>query len=104
MRATPLYFLWDYNDVDRAFWAEHFEEWLPRRIIDAHTHIMEPSLRMVPMTEAMRQQYWVSEVFEPIDFPTADHCHALVFPQREFSCVAFGFPDLDFDVEGGNTY
>jgi uncharacterized protein len=104
MGPAPLHFVWQYTDVDRAFWAEHLEGWLPRRILDAHTHIMDPSLRRAPMTESMRRQYWVNEVFEPIDFSTADHCHRLVFPNRDVTCVAFGIPDLDFDLERGNAY
>jgi predicted TIM-barrel fold metal-dependent hydrolase len=104
MLPTPLYFVWDYTDVDRAFWAEHLENWLPARIIDAHTHVMDGALRRVPMTEAMRKQYWVSEVFEPIDAATAAHCLATVFPRREVKCLAFGIPDLDFDLEAGNDY
>jgi predicted TIM-barrel fold metal-dependent hydrolase len=102
--AQPLHYLWHYSEVDRAFWAEHLEGWVPRRLLDAHTHIMDPRYRRVPMTEAMRKQYWVSEVFEPIDFAGADRCHALVFPNRQLSCVAFGIPDLDFDLEAGNDY
>jgi hypothetical protein len=104
MNPIPLYFLWHYNDVDCAFWAEHLESWLPHRIFDAHTHIMDARFRLTPMTEAMRRQYWVNEVFEPIDFPTADWCQRLVFPNRDVKCVAFGVPDLDFDLEAGNNY
>jgi predicted TIM-barrel fold metal-dependent hydrolase len=104
MPDSPLYFLWHYTDVDRAFWTEHLEDWVPSRLIDAHTHIMHPRFRRAPMTEAMRRQYWVSEVFEPIDAPDAERCCRLVFPGRQVKCVAFGVPDLDFDIEGGNTY
>jgi uncharacterized protein len=104
MSSVPLYFHWQYTDVDRAFWAEHLEAWLPARIIDAHTHVMDARFRLVPMTEAMRRQYWVSEVFECIDAATAEHCVRTVFPGREVRCVAFGFPDLDFDIEGGNAW
>jgi uncharacterized protein len=104
MSSSPLHFVWHYTDVDRAFWAEHLEDWLPHRILDAHTHVADPRLRLEPMTEAMRRQYWVNEVFEPIDAPTAERCHRTVFPGREFGCVAFGVPDLSFDVDGGNVY
>lgn len=104
MSPTPLHFLWNYTDVDRAFWAEHLEDWLPSRMIDAHTHIADPRHRLSPMTETMRRQYWVNEVFEPIDAPTADHCHRTVFPGRDFNCVAFSVPDLDFDIDRGNRY
>ena len=104
MNSVPLHFVWQYTDVDRAFWAKHLEGWLPRRIFDAHTHVADPALRLTPMTETMRRQYWVNEVFEPIDAPTAEYCHRTVFPNREVSCLAFGVPDLDFDIDGGNAY
>ena len=102
--GQPLHFVWEYTDVDRVFWEEHLESWLPRRLIDAHTHVALAAHRRVPMTDAMRRQYWVNELFEPIDAPTAERCHRLVFPNREVSCVAFGMPDLDFDLEAGNAY
>ena len=102
--ATPLHFVWNYNDVDRAFWEEHFENWLPRRILDAHTHISHPRLRLEEMTDGRRRQYWVNELHEPIDAPAAERCYRTVFPNREFTCVAFGHPSLDYDVEGANAY
>lgn len=104
MSSTPLHFHWTYTDVDRAFWETHLADWLPQQILDAHTHVTDPALRRMPITETMRRQYWVNEVFEPIDAPTAEHCSRTVFPGREFSCVAMGVPDLAFDVEGGNRY
>jgi hypothetical protein len=104
MNPIPLHHVWHYTEVDRAFWQEHLEAWLPQRLLDAHTHIADRGLRRAPMTDAMRQQYWVNEVFEPIDAPTADRCHQTVFPGRQFRCVSFGVPDLDFDLDGGNAY
>ena len=104
MKPTPLYFVWDYNDVDRAFWNEHLEDWLPKRILDAHTHIFHPQFRLEPMTDTKRRQYWVNELLEPIDAPTAEHCYRTVFPNRETTCLAFGLPDLSFDVEAGHHY
>lgn len=104
MTPTPLYFVWQYTDRDRAFWSEHFEHWLPRRIIDAHTHVARAADRIYPMTDARRRQHWANEVSEPIDASTAEQCHRTVFPGRELSCVAFGMPDLDYDTEAGNRY
>jgi glutamate-1-semialdehyde 2,1-aminomutase len=65
---------------------------------------MDGRFRLVPMTETMRRQYWVNEVFECIDAATAERCMRTVFPKREVRCVAFGFPDLDFDIDGGNAW
>jgi hypothetical protein len=104
MNAIPLHFHWSYQDVDREFWAQHLQEWLPPQIIDAHTHVADSRFRLTTMTETMRRQYWVNEVFEPIDAATAAHCCRTVFPERDVRCVAIGAPDLAFDVEAGNTY
>jgi hypothetical protein len=103
MPPTPLHHVWQYTDVDRAFWQEHLEGWLPERIFDAHTHVNEPRFRLAEMTDEMRRQYWVNEVVEPIGAAEADRCHGIVFPGREVSCVAFGLPFLDYDLEGSNA-
>ena len=34
MNPIPLHHAWKYTDVDRAFWAEHLDGWLPHRIVD----------------------------------------------------------------------
>lgn len=99
-----LHHVWSYTDVDRAFWAEHLEGWLPDRLVDAHTHLADPALRVHPMTDEKRRQYWVAEVSEPIEAATAERCHSVVFPGRELACVAMGFPDLDYDIEACNEY
>jgi len=104
VKPVPLYHVWEYTDVDRAFWAEHLEDWVPRRIVDAHVHLARASDRIEPMTEAKRRQYWVNEVSNPIDADTAARCQELVFPGREVTCVAMGPPNLDFDLEASNAY
>ena len=43
MSDIPLHYHWSYTQRDRDFWCEHFESWLPSHIVDAHTHITDPS-------------------------------------------------------------
>jgi len=104
VRPIHLHYVWQYNDVDRAFWAEHLEGWVPRRITDAHTHIADPALRTEPMTDQKRRQIWVNEVSEPIDAATAERCTGIVFPHREVTYLAMGHPSLDYDIEASNEY
>ena len=103
MEPIPLHHVWQYTDMDRAFWLEHLDPWLPQRIFDAHTHVTNPRLRLAPMSEEKRRQYWVNEVAEPIAAADAEHCSRVVFPGREFSCLCFGSVSLDYDVEGENA-
>jgi uncharacterized protein len=103
MSSIPLHHVWQYTDVDRAFWLDNLEPWLPRRIFDAHTHVTEPRFRLAAMSEEKRRQFWVNEVSEPIGAADADRCHRLLFPGREFQCLCFGAPSLDYDIEGQNA-
>ena len=99
-----LHHVFDYTDVDRAFWEEHLEGWLPKRLIDAHVHVTDPSLRLVEMTEEKRRSYWVMEVGEPQSAETLARCYDTVFPGRDVSLLCFGHPSLEYDVEAGNAY
>lgn len=101
--AEPLYHVWQYTNVDRRFWQERLDDWVPRRIFDAHTHINAARFRLEEMTAQKRRQYWVNEVLEPIGPEEAVRCHGLVFPGREFTCLAFGFPVLEYDLAASNA-
>ncbi len=99
-----LHFVHQYTDVDRAFWAEHLEDWVPRRLVDAHVHVADEQLRIETITEQMKRDYWVMELTEMQDADTAARCFRTVYPGREVSCVAFGFPSLGWDIEASNEY
>lgn len=101
---TKLHHVWTYTDVDRRFWDEHFADWLPKKIIDAHVHVSHSSFQLFPMTEEMKKQYWVSEVNEPLDLETLCRCYETVYPDRDVSCLIFGQPSLDCDYEKNNDY
>ena len=102
MNPIPLHYVWQYTDVDRAFWREYLEDWVPPAIFDAHTHVQEARFRLVAMTEEKRRQYWVNELSEPIDAATVQRCHEIVFPGRRVRCLVFGSPGLDYDIEASN--
>lgn len=104
MKTIPLHHIWQYTDVDAAFWAEHIDGWLPERIIDAHVHVNDPALRVEEMTDERRRQHWVTEVAEPMPAETLVRCDGLVYPARQVSHLVFGWPGLDFDVEATNEY
>jgi len=99
-----LHHVFDYTDVDRQFWQEHLEGWLPRRILDAHVHVCDPALRLETPTEAMRRSYWVCEVSEPQSAESLARCYETVFPGRETSLLCFGHPELSYDMERSNAY
>lgn len=103
MKPAPLHHVWQYTDVDRAFWQEHLEAWMPAEIFDAHTHVNEPKFCIETLTEEKQRQHWFNEVNEPIGAVEAQRCHGLVFPGRKVSCLAFGLPFLEYDIEASNA-
>jgi len=103
MQTLSLHHVWQYTDVDRAFWREHLEDWVPAEIFDAHTHVNEPRFRLEAMSDEKRRQHWFNEVCEPIGAAEAQRCHEIVFPGRKVNCLAFGLPFLDYDVEASNA-
>lgn len=104
MSETKLHHIFTYNDVDRAFWAEHLEAWVPKRVFDAHVHIIDQSYQVETVTEEMKRSYWVMELSEMMDVDTAERCFQTVFPGREVCCTGFGYPFLGWEIEGSNEY
>lgn len=104
MTEIPLSHVFTYTDVDRAFWAEHLEDWVPARLIDAHVHFMDDFYRIETITEEMRRQYWVNELVVAQSAETLAHCYRTVYPGRAVSCVGMGYAGLGWEVEGGNAY
>ncbi len=104
MSEIHLHHVFTFDDRDREFWARHLEDWVPRRIIDAHVHFVDPSLRIETPSEEMRRAHWSFEVSEMQSAETLERCAAVLFPGREVSFVGFGFPSLGWDIEGANDY
>lgn len=104
MNEVHLHHVHTYNEVDRAFWMEHLEDWVPQTIIDSHMHIVDPRFQIETITEEMRRDYWVCELSEMQSFESAERCWNIVFPDRKVSCVAFGYPSLGWEIEGTNLY
>ncbi|MCA9437074.1 MAG: amidohydrolase family protein [Candidatus Omnitrophica bacterium] len=104
MTEIPLHHVHTHNDVDRAFWETHLEGWVPKRLIDSHVHIVDPSYQIETITEEMRRDYWVCELSDMQSAEVAEHCYQTVYPNREVSCVAFAFPSLGWEIEGANLY
>lgn len=102
--CEALHHVWNYTQIDRDFWSRHLEDWVPRHLIDAHVHVFPPDHRVLPMTEQMKRQYWVNELIEPITVEQTARCNSLVFPGRDVTNVAFGFPSLEYDIEATNGY
>lgn len=104
MNDVHLHHVHTYNDVDRAFWSEHLEDWVPETIIDSHVHMVDPRFQIETITDEMRRGYWVCELSEMQSVAEGERCQRVVFPNRKVSSVAFAFPSLGWEIEGANRY
>jgi amidohydrolase family protein len=104
MNELKLHHVFTYDDRDREFWASHLEDWVPRRLIDAHVHFVDSVYQIETMSEEMRRAHWSFEVSDMQSAETLERCMGIVFPGREVSCVGFAYPSLGWDVEGANAY
>jgi hypothetical protein len=104
MNEVHLHHVFTYDDRDREFWARHLEDWVPRRIIDAHVHFVDPALQIETVSEELRRSHWSIEVSEMQSAETLERCLGILYPGREVSCVGFGYPSLGWDIEGSNAH
>lgn len=102
MNEIPIHHVYTYNDTDRAFWAEHLEDFVPQRLIDSHVHSANPRFKIETITEEMRRDYWVNELSHGEEAASLEQSYKKVYPGRDVSCVAFAVPNLSWEVEGAN--
>ncbi len=91
-----------YTEADRAIFAEEFEDWLPRRLFDAHIHLFPP--------EAIRRDQGFKPESIYMKFGGAhtleqfQDCARQALPGREVGCLSFGTPGFHVDLEISARY
>jgi hypothetical protein len=101
METRHPYF--ELNEVDREFWAERLDPFLPERIFDAHRHIVRPE-HLNPNPSERQRSHWPFEVARHETLEQAELGYSLLFPGRSVSYLAFGGVDAGDDLEGHNRY
>lgn len=91
------------RDVDRRFWAERIDPFLPGTVFDAHRHIAAPE-HLDPMPPERRQRNWAMEVAGCESLEEAAAGYSLLFPERSVSYLAFGMPHRECHLEENNSY
>jgi predicted TIM-barrel fold metal-dependent hydrolase len=95
--------LFDVRDVDRRTYAEKLADFLPRRIIDIHTHIWLKEFRAEPPPDA-RGQTWPRRVAADNSIEDLLETYRLMLPEQEVTPVVFGWPERDANLEQTNAY
>jgi GNAT superfamily N-acetyltransferase len=91
------------KDVDRAFYERHLADWLPERIIDAHTHIW---LRWMydETIGVSRSAKWPRLVALDNSIHDLLKTYELLLPQQTVTPIVFGMPERDIDLGEVNAY
>ncbi len=92
-----------HRELDRRVYAETISPWLPSRILDCHVHIgleqhrapvSAERVKRIPAIQAAAPQSWE-------DYRAATK---MLFPDKQVSCLAFGFVYKEIDTHRENEY
>ena len=95
--------LFELKDIDRRTYAEKLADFLPRKIIDIHTHIWLKEFRAEPPPGA-RGQTWPRRVAVDNSIEDLMETYRLMLPEQEVTPVVFGWPERDANLEKTNAY
>jgi uncharacterized protein len=95
--------LFEVKDVDRGFFAERLDAFLPARIIDFHTHIWLKRFQVSTPVET-RGPTWPRRVAEDDSIEDLIETYRLMFPGHEVTPMVFGWPERDTDLDKTNDY
>ncbi len=86
------------RNIDQEIWNNELNSFVPQRIFDVHTHIYD--VKFFDKGDKFNKQ----ELWPHADFSLLKKWSETLFPQREIHYLCFGFPRLNEDVEGMNTF
>jgi predicted TIM-barrel fold metal-dependent hydrolase/GNAT superfamily N-acetyltransferase len=91
------------KDVDRAFYEQYLADFLPQRLIDAHTHVWLRHMRD-RTAGVSRSQKWPRLVAQANSIDDLLETYELLLPQQHVTPVIFGMPDRDIALDKVNAY
>ncbi len=98
--------LFEYKSVDKYFYEREIKDFLPERIIDAHTHVYSRLNRDPAYKESLanRSQNWPTLVASENPIEDLDETYRLMFPGKKVTPVIFGMPGFQYSVSKSNAY
>jgi glutamate-1-semialdehyde 2,1-aminomutase len=89
------------NDLDRRIWEVELDEFVPARVLDAHTHIYRWDFHTDPNKENGPYAQFVGNRFRHVGWQMLEDCDELLMPGRQVHRLSFPFPfaaPCDFDA------
>ncbi|HHT65848.1 MAG TPA: amidohydrolase family protein [Clostridiales bacterium] len=93
--------LFTVNQVDKAFYRERLQDFLPEKILDVHTHVYLPD---PDEYNSGRTVSWPSLVANANPIDDLDETARLMFPGKTYVPLMFGMPSEGGDMAKGNAY
>jgi predicted TIM-barrel fold metal-dependent hydrolase len=97
--------LFEYRKTDKEYYEREIRDFLPERIIDAHTHVYKKDFKIPGLAdESKRSQKWPSLV--AADNPIEDllETYRITLPGQQVTPVIFNHPSIDYDQDKSNEY
>ena len=91
------------TDLDRAFYRENLEKRLPKKILDAHTHMcLYEHVAGIP--QARIDGDWALQSGSEMSVEDANRFVELLFPGIDYHFAAFPLPIKEADTDANNKY
>ena len=94
------------TDLDRRIWDEELEEFVPRKVFDAHTHIFRWAHYLDPAKDSGPYYQFAGTTWAEATWKLADAVDAALMPGRTVHRLAFPFPfphPCDFEASDSHT-
>jgi len=95
--------LFTVTDFDRRFYQQHLADFLPKKMLDIHTHVWLKAFR-VDMPAGTRGQTWPRRVAEDNSIEDLLETYRLLLPEQEVTPLIFGWPERDANMDQTNAY
>ena len=96
--------LFEIKEIDKKTYEEQIRDFLPRRIIDIHTHVWLDKFRSIKKSGSNRTVTWPSLVAEDNSIEDLMETYRLMFPGKEVIPMIFSSIYPGDDIESANTY
>ena len=93
------------NDLDRRIWEEELDEFVPKRVFDAHSHIYRWAFNTDPGKDRGGDYAFVGRDYPEAHWSDLDECDRVLMPGREVDRLVFPFPfSPSCDFVASNTF
>ena len=92
------------KEVDRKFYQERLQDFLPAKIIDIHTHIWLRRFKKRSLPGPVRTVTWPARVARDNSIEDLMQTYRLMFPGKQITPMIFSTPQVGDNFEEANTY